>query len=325
MKNKYWNLLKESPESGLELTAHEWQAFEPFLNDHRLEGYIFKNFGPLLNQDLKEKFSLQWQVQWFRNHLYLNEFQHINQLSKSAGLTLTALKGAAMLSDLYQDLGSRQMSDLDLLIPEAQIFLFQQLLLKNGYASVQSAAWKANNFKFTLTKKIQGFDLVVELHSQLFFLENKSITWLTTTKDFTILSPTDHLTHLIGHFSYQHTFLKLFWLMDIDRWIRRKGTEIDWYRVLEVSGKLRMKKATNATLWMTHTFLGTPIPKSILRPLSLIQRIFLTENFLWHKKFNLTYYLIKYDLKDSAKDTFEYITLWIIHKFKQFFVAPRIP
>ncbi len=319
MTKKYWNLIKEKPESGLELTAHEWLELMPYLMDHRLEGYIFKFFGSSLPTELKEKLSLQWQAQWLKNHLYLKELQEINQLARAANLTLTVLKGAAMLPTFYPDLGSRQMSDLDLLVSSTEIVAFQEMLIKKGYQEVKSAAWKANNFKFTLTKKVESFDLVVELHSKLFFLENQNVIWQSKGQELKLLTPTDQLIHLIGHYSYQHTFLKLFWLIDIDRWIRHYDTEIDWLRLVDISEKLRMKKATNATLWMTHKFLGTPVPENMQNPRSLIQTLFLAENFLWNPKFNLSYYLIKYDLKDSFKDSFEYSGLWMIHKIKQIF------
>lgn len=325
MTKKYWNLLKEKPEPGLELTQTEWQFIKPYLTDHRLEGYIYKFFGPALPADLKENLSVQWQSQWLKNHLYLKELEELRKICKAGGLHFTVLKGAAMLPALYPDLGSRQMSDLDLLVSSPETIAFQNMLLENYYHQVKSTAWKANNFKFTYTKKIQAFDLVVELHNKLFLTESLDNLWESTGQDLKVLTPTDHLIHLIGHFSYQHTFLKLFWLMDIDRWIRRFEKDINWARLVNISEKLRMKKAVNATLWITHQFLGTPVPKGLLRPLSPVQKIFLTENFLWKTKFNLSYYLLKFDLKDSLKDTIEYSALWLIQKTKQIFNRPQIP
>lgn len=325
MTKKYWNLIKETTEPGLELTQKEWLFIEPYLMDHRLEGYIYKFFGPLLPTSLKEKLSVQWQSQWLKNHLYLKELQVLNQLSKAACLNFIVLKGAAMLPVLYPDLGSRQMSDLDLLVSGNETIAFQNMLLINGYHKVNSTAWKANNFKATFTKTIQSFDLVVEVHSKLFLSESPDLSWQSTGQDLKVLTPTDHLIHLMGHFSYQHTFLKLFWLIDIDRWIRRFEKDINWARLVNISEKLRMRKAFNATLWMTHQFLGTPVPEALLRPLSPLQKIFLTENFIWKTKFNLSYYLIKFDLKDSLKDTIEYSALWLIQKIKQIFSRPQIP
>lgn len=325
MTKKYWNLIKENPEPGFELTKQDWRFIESYLTDHRLEGYIYKFFSPTLPASLKEKLSVQWQSQWLKNHLYLKELEELNRHSKASGLTFTVLKGAAMLTGFYPDLGSRQMSDLDLLVSPAETRAFHNMLLKDGYQKVSTTAWKANNFKFTFTKKIQSFNLVVELHNKLFLTESEDISWQSTGQDIKVLAPTDHLIHLLGHFSYQHTFLKLFWLIDIDRWIRRYENEINWVRLIDISEKLRMKKAINATLWVTGQFLGTPLPKDLQKPLSLIQKLFLSENFLWKTKFNISYYLIKIDLKDSFKDTFEYSTLWMIQKIRQLFNRPQIP
>ena len=319
MKKNYWNLLKTEPDSSLVLSNADWMNLAPYLNDHRLEGFIYKHYAAVMPEALKKMLAPHWQAQWLRNHLYLEELRLIQHLADKFKVNLTVLKGAALIPEFYPDLGSRQMSDLDLLIPMDEFDRFKEMLSSQGYIEKQSDTWKANDFKATFLIHRQSFELVIELHSRLFFTESPNRKWQVTQQSPKSLAPTETLIHLVGHFSYQHTFLKLFWLIDIDRFIRRHSANIDWVQFAQASDQLRMNKAMTATLWVAHYFLDTPIPKSMQKR-SFIQKIFLTEKFLWNKKFNLTYYILKNDLKDSFKDTANYSSLWAVQKIKKIFI-----
>ena len=312
----FWNLLSEGPTGDVDLSAREWLGLEPLLAENQLDGLIYAKYGQALPSPMKEKFATRWKSQWLRNHLYLDVLKKLRELADQNNLNFITLKGAGLLESVYQDLGSRQMSDIDLLIPLGQVEQFEAVLKNNGFVKGQTGSWFANDYKSIFTIDISSFELVVELHTRLFYLESSETQWQIDNQK--TLSPTDNLIHLVGHYSYQHTFLKLFWLIDIDRFVRRYSNEIDWARVESIAVKLRMRKAVHATLWVAHRYLQTPVPENMCSGRSLIQRLLLKEKFLWKKKFSLTYYILKFDIRDSGLDSVSYSFFWLLDKLKAF-------
>lgn len=322
MKN-YWKLLSHQQSSHFQLQPDELTEVLPLLSEQRLEGLVYSTHPQCFSPEVRKNFSRQWQSQWLRNHLYLNELSAIEKTCQDGNVKIVALKGAALLSDIYSDLGSRPMSDLDLLISPESLAEFRSIMQSLGYREKQSIQWQANSYKATFLKDVHSFELVVEVHTKLFRSETQNFDWQILETSPRRLHPTDQLFHLIGHLSYQHTFLKLFWLVDIDRYIRRHQNEIDWQRLFALAQKLETVKALKATLWATHKYLGTPLPHDLQINPTWIQKYMLTEKFLWGKKFNLAYYLIKHDMKDSLKDAFSYNFFWLLLKIREIFTKPQ--
>ncbi len=327
---KYWNLIRSEAqfkdESHFKLSEGEWISFEPLVNEHCLHGLIWSAHAKELPAYLEKKWKVQWQSQWLRNHLYLQEWKQLQTLAKAAHLQVRALKGAALLPILYPDLGSRQMSDLDLLIASKQLLQFVQILKELGYQEKETLMWQANHFKSIWTIEKASYQLVIELHTQVFAsdsnidskniesqnIESKECFWQFEPTFSDRLSTSDQLIHLVGHLASQHTFLKLFWLIDIDRWVRKFEQQIDWERVFNGCTQLHMRKALVATLWAARTYLHTPIPQQIELNPTWIQRMLLSEKFLWRKNLNINYYILKWNLKDSTKDFLGYTWCWFV-------------
>ena len=218
------------------------------------------------------------------------------------------LKGVELLNNLYERPHERSMSDIDILIDPKEWLQLKKDFETLGFQEVPEKKWEANSFKKTMTKDIFSTEITLEIHERLFFEEPSHFFWKKDLKNHT-LSKNDFLLHLIGHASYQHTFIKLFWLVDIDRFIRRHHKDVDWKRILERSKELKIYQATNTTLWILKNLFSTPhIP--------LVKRktwyYLLNWNFLiLSRKKKLSYWVTKHKIKDSLASSLKYDWLWL--------------
>ncbi len=89
-----------------------WQAFQPVLHRHRLEGLVY---GRLADGDaLPEGFRRAYLANVRRNALHLEEARRI--VDAAEGIPFVFVQGVALLAEPGADPGERRLSDLDLLV-----------------------------------------------------------------------------------------------------------------------------------------------------------------------------------------------------------------
>ncbi|GAB4524424.1 MAG: hypothetical protein Fur0018_07970 [Anaerolineales bacterium] len=159
-----------------------------------------------------------------RNTLLLQELGRILEAFEQAGIEVIVLKGAALAQTLYEDIGLRPMSDIDLLVRPEDVWRVWKIICSLGYQSK------------VVGDELQCFkdgNILVELHWTVhwFYLSWRKdwLNWLW--KHSQILSRCRHLApsgsqvFLIGHLG-NHYFLRelqLLWLYDIWQSTQRYG------------------------------------------------------------------------------------------------------
>lgn len=283
------------------------------VNDHHLEGLLFHQF-----KIENGKNKSQYKKQWIHNHVLLEELENIAIRLKALKLSGTLLKGAQLLTDLYQDTGSRFMSDVDILIDKQNYNDWKELLLSSGYHSLELPIFIGNDFKSQWIKSIGNIEINLELHTKLFFhlkRENWNLTNSAITP-FTQLSVEDTFLHLCGHLAFQHTFLKLYWLFDIYFYIEKHGNEMNWDEVKSKSKNYHLYQSICMCLWCLYKYFD--LEKSFVEAFKLDQphwwQKYLTVDFLLcpdEKK--IDYFLIKHATKDHLMEAFRYDLTWFLH------------
>ena len=173
------------------------------------------------------------------------------------GIDLLVLKGMALAHLVYPHSGLRPMSDIDLLVSQANADQGQELLAELGFHPVNTSGPPSPHHKPIVHRRVDGVDVYVELHHNL----NRRLPPETsfevlrpTARQITVndlLAYTPSFEDLLAH-TYHHMVgapfqsFRLIWLADMVSLVERFGDEIDWKRL-----PLRVSNALAAVNWLT--------------------------------------------------------------------------
>lgn len=286
---------------------------------HHLEGFLYK-FHPQGNEN--QFWKNAWKTQYWRNFNALEILKELSPKISEKNISPYLLKGAALLEELYPDMGSRFMSDVDILIVPEEREILEKVLSESGFELVTSEKWKGNAHKSEWTIEKDGNEYVIEVHEKLFW--HKNIKWQNESivnSDFPYkkLDRELHLLFLIGHYAFQHNFTKSYWLMDIVLYLEEFQDEIDWNIFNELMEKLELSKSVEMTFWVIKKYFDWRPNETINERFNLKTKRswqkYLTTEFLWSiEQGGLKYWLIKHLTKNSLSQALLYDFLWLKRK-----------
>lgn len=266
--------------------------YEECLTNHSLRGYLYPD-------------SIDWKKQYFRNTVQL---QMISTLADDILLQdkFIVLKGMSFGEyEIYQNWGERHTSDIDLLVED--IVFFSNRLRQLGFHLVENHKWKGNDFKGVFCKYEAGIEVIIELHSRLFFHTNgTALKFKKINSNFYVFEIEDLLLHLVGHLGFQHTFLKIHWLLDIFLLLEKYQSTINWERFFYLLDKFQLKRSWHYTVMFLDLVFKNNKPKGFYDRF-LVD----TKLLLFPEKQFLRYYLLKNSLKDSFYISLKYNLLWL--------------
>ncbi len=266
----------------------------------------------------KESYPEQFKGQWVLNMAYIDL---LKEIKVPPHLSATILKGAHLINTVYPSEGLRFMGDVDLLISKDSMSDWKHYLTDIGFKDITGETWSANQFKSLHLRNQHGLELVIELHTRLFYQENADHEWETlkaTITPFNYLRDEDLFVHLCGHLGYQHTFISLHWLFDI--YLLLKKADLDWEKV--------RVKARQANVWRSceiiiellkrHFQFKIQLPYNNSIYSRLMTRVLINEEFLCNShSAKIRYFLIKHFCKDSLFQALTYDFNWWRHKNKK--------
>ncbi len=292
-------------DKGLEILKYKY-SYEQVIENHL--GGVLYNFYK------EEEYKPIWKRQWFHNDILKSELESLGPLFKAQSIRPIVVKGVALLYDLYEDMGSRNMSDCDILVSPKEFTQTRELLILQGYKVMKTSKWFANDFKCELSKVINGREVNFEVHSKLLFHHDYE-TWNITalTEDFDTLEEKDHIIYMCAHLASSHSFLKLFWLFDI--YFLSQKMEFDYDQLTLRAKELRVLNSLKMCFFCIDKFF---MPKRSLSFTSLTYEYLFKVDFLWQvKQSGLRYFLVKHLSKDSWILAFKYDFFWLINKLSQ--------
>ena len=228
----------------------------------------------------KEQLHQTYSVNTIRNMLILHDAEIVLTALRNAGIPAAGLKGVYLLENVYPDIGSRSMNDIDLLVKKQDLPKSLAVLQELGYQVETYFDLADENID---TKHVPPMTkpghAIVELHWTLLeedepFTIDAEALWQRALPakianvDALTLSVEDLILHLCLHLTYQHYLtLGLRGLMDIAQVIHKFETKIDWQILVEIARSWRAERVTALTLKLVETQLGVPIPLEVITAL----------------------------------------------------------
>lgn len=272
-----------------------------YSESERTSFYIDQSFLGLINPS-----STEWKTQYYRNNVHYN-FLHDFLTRHDLINDVIVLKGVAILDlNIYENLGQRLTGDIDLLVSD--FTNVERALISENFVLVETKNWKGNDFKKVYQKVIAGIEVAVELHARLFYhIDYADYNFSKTPSGFKVLSHEWMLMHLVGHLAFQHTFLKIHWLLEINQYVENYRNEIDWNYFNYLINKFEF----NNSWKLTQYFLNLTFKQKLTS--NIILRYFCDIDFiLFPEKNKVSYYLIKFMTKDSPLTFISYAVSWLI-------------
>jgi hypothetical protein len=218
--------------------------------------------------------------------LILRDLRAMLTALQEAGVEVILLKGAHLAYSLYPEAALRPMTDIDLLVREADLPAAERAMAGCGYhpsqATVSERLNRRQGHHLHLSKG-GGASLPVELHWSLlagredrrqvdagWFWERGVAISLEGVGAASGLDPTANLLYLAAHLFLKHQggSDRLVWLYDIALLLEKRAAELDWATALAQAEALGWGEALHAALRAAQDELGAEVPSDVLEELA---------------------------------------------------------
>ncbi len=233
------------------------------------EGGVFAE----LPAPLRARFAAQRRATALDNLRNYGEFRRIAHALRERGIPLIALKGLHLSELVYRDISLRPMSDLDILVPRAQV--------EPALATLLSMEFELNGgipSGYDTVLVHRRLDILVEVHWSLgqageAYTPPIEDIWRCAVParlgdaDALVMAPEFLLLHVCAHLAYHHLFaFDLRALCDIAQIIRAYPA-LDWDTVADQGRRHGWERGVAAALQLARDQLGAAVPAQVLAAL----------------------------------------------------------
>jgi len=222
---------------------------------------------------------------FMNNEVYCGLASHLDRVCQDSGIPYACFKGISLIRSVYQELGVRPVSDIDLIVASRKdaVRLIQRLALAPPAAP--GKRWdhvrdygQADKITFSYFSEEYKTDAAIEIHFPVkdspflipTFMEIHSERILNRPLSEPGLKIIDHTLHafiLIVHLIYQHFGSNLIWHLDVAKLIHDKKDDLDWNLIVRESIGLGCRAAFFHFLSSLQRRFGVMIPRAVLRDL----------------------------------------------------------
>lgn len=191
------------------------------------------------------------------NMLLYEDLKAILHACKDKDIKIVLLKGAFLARFVYEDLGLRPMTDIDILIEEKDFEIFKDVLETLGYYPVPRG-----NFHFL---KDGFFRIDIDISFDTWYLGGR-VVWERLKTSFIEevqvfhLSPEDLIIQAAAHCSIEHGNITLISLLDILKIIERYKQEINWQSLVQRIKEYNLSVPVFYVFKESKKALDAPIP-----------------------------------------------------------------
>ena len=266
-----------------------WEKIRNEARWHRLSAFLFRNLREYPGESLIPTKSFQEFERAYHQNLSCNfyfrkELQKILYVLQEHSIPVVVLKGAALIEDIYGDLGVRPMSDLDILVPQEQARQAFSLIQSIGYipgAGDDDLEWSESHHHHLTQLFQRDGPSIVEVHTHILepgnplrfdianFWNRAEYSRIAGTRVLT-LCPEDLLTHLCLHFLRDRessSYSALGQLVDITQVARSQAHRIDWNLLYKEAAANGLTGPVFCGLYLAQLLFEAPIPGEILNNL----------------------------------------------------------
>jgi len=263
---------------------NDWEYLIKTITDRGIGPLLFNKLPQLSNSSLiPEAIKIKLQQVYYktisRSMVLYDHFRKIAEAFTSLDIPVIALKGIYLSEWLYQDIGLRQFSDIDLLVKEEDGGKCLAVLQEMGYKPCDSSVTKFIGSKteiihytpmvfnavsveihIKLHRKTESYDLNVnELWKNAIPVTvNKIPVFALNTNDLLI-----HLCiHLDKHFRGSNVQFTCF--NDITNILEKFATKIDWNEFTEACRLYKCEEVVFKYLILTNKYINATVPNELI-------------------------------------------------------------
>jgi len=246
-----------------------------------------KGLLPLLYRNLRllglddptlAEFKGRQRQNWFKNQVLFQQSAQTVAALAAAGIPTLLLKGASLAARFYADPSLRAMSDLDLLVPEADARRAHSLLLELGWHPDHPAF---NPDVHLALRQATGYSRPGGIHLDLHYHVLWDCTYPGADQPFweraeafvfhgaptATLCATDDLIHVCVHAARYSAFPPVRWAADAMHILRSTEHPVEWDRLLRLAETLRLSLSLQAALVYLAGALAPPVPAAVMTSL----------------------------------------------------------
>ncbi|NTU70190.1 nucleotidyltransferase family protein [bacterium] len=273
---------------------NDWSIVYRIASSHSVSPIIYyavekHSLGNVIPDNVKAHFKNDYYQTAIRNSQLLG---FIENTAMTFNKKIVLLKGMDLALSLYPNIGLRSMCDVDIFINDES---YEKLidLMKNSDAVFQPI-FKSNTHKKLLEKEEKNIYPIfyrhgrIEIHRYIpgFRKNLKDSAWLTATPvkgktNLHRLKPEYMLLHLCVHV-YRHAYMFSYLRMycDINEYIRKYQTEINWNFVIEIINEYNLKEKVSWIFSYINTNFQTPFPQCVYANLDIYKNYIPLEKLL---------------------------------------------
>jgi polysaccharide export outer membrane protein len=228
-----------------------------------------------------------------KNTLLYSEFRRVADSLRDEKIDAMAMKGAALAELAYQDIGTRGMSDIDLLIKKKDLSKTDAVFRSLGYTAVDPSPFDSMDHpdNYLTTRDYRSRNPLHPSFHLHWHMVNSSVPAPYSSKidindiwkdavDVEIagmrilsMSPHHFLIHLSEHaMRVTHSASRLVYLMDVSALIKRYGDTLDWHKAVRASKEYGVDVFVRNILKLTALNTGVDVPEWVLESLQKDKR-----------------------------------------------------
>lgn len=260
----------------------DFEALQEMLTANRTAGYVFSRHRREAQADSSAEVQAFLQAlkkpfrqNQYRNTLLLDEAREVFAVLNHYAVDWVALKGASLIPQVYRDLGSRKMGDIDLLVAAESVAQTLELLHGLGYVSQPGAGPQVSPIE--LTKTVAGHHINIDLtfrplHRSLSvrhevlaesLLRGKHILEDEQFGTLAVPSVEDQIAYISGNIALHNDNAYMTGLLDL--YELAVNDPPDWQQVLERAGRVNLDKAVLVNLYILHQLFALELPTFLLQ------------------------------------------------------------
>lgn len=267
------------------LSPERWQALLKLAAGQRVRPLLWhriqaKRLAPIVPVEIADALRRSVFGNTTRNLRLYGELRQVLSVLQSEGIELILLKGIYLASAVYEQIGLREMSDVDVLAHPSDLPRVVEIMTDLGYAPVHpiflDVTFQTMQHLPPMEKKgVASFELHWNVSSpglrhsiEIEDLWKHAVPVQMVGFHALVFALEDLLLHLCVHASHQHQFSSgLRPLCDIAEIIHRFNSAIDWQTFVERAIVRNWQRGVYLTLRLAKEMIDADVPASVLEKL----------------------------------------------------------
>jgi len=257
--------------------------------DEGLTGFLYKNLTKSDLPDILDKRQIETLRSLYHRNVIFNlklihDFKETLHQFNQKKIKVVPLKGIILLKQVYEDIGLRQLTDIDLWILDGDYREITQTLTVLGYRSdpVYPGTFRRDHTTIDLhfhilgAERIKARKLLLSQSQSHFYNNAQSIDF--EGEEVLCLNKYDQIIYLSLH-ALKHNVDRLIWLVDIKSLVT-SWKKSDWEALINRVGYMGQEKSVSYIFFLIRHLFDFYFPPEVSRALKLEKLHFMERKLL---------------------------------------------